>query len=66
MLIDQGFFKEPKSLSLVLSELRKEGYNYRKEVVSTTLVRLVRQRMFTRVPSPSGDAREKWNYAERK
>lgn len=66
MLLDQAFFKTPQSLGAVLAELRKEGYNYRKEVISTALIRLVRQRTLTRVPSQDSASREKWNYAERK
>lgn len=66
MLLDQDFFKQPKTLGTVLAELRKEGYNYRKEVVSTSLIRLVRQRTLTRIPLQDGESREKWQYSERK
>lgn len=66
MLHDQEFFKQPKTLGSVLAELRKEGYNYRREVVSTSLIRLVRQRTLTRIPSQGGESRERWQYCERK
>ena len=67
MLLNDGFFKEPRTLSLVVSELSKEGYNYRKEVVSNSLIRLVKQRLLTRIPTNADNSgREKWNYAERK
>ena len=66
MLLDHSFFNTPKSLSAVLDELKKEGYYDRKEVISTALIRMVRQRTISRVPSQDTASREKWNYVERK
>ncbi|OIO55042.1 hypothetical protein AUJ46_01925 [Candidatus Peregrinibacteria bacterium CG1_02_54_53] len=65
MLVNSGFFKKPRSLGEVIQELKKETYNYRKEVISNALIRLARQRVLVRVSSEK-DSREKWNYAERK
>ena len=66
MLRDAGFFKEPRTLAETLAELHKEGYIYRKQAVSTALIRLVRQRVLTRIQAQNPKDREKWLYAERK
>lgn len=65
LLLREGFFKEPKTLPDVCTRLRQEGFNYRTQVVSVALLRLVRDRTMVRIPA-SGDGKEKWVYAERK
>jgi len=65
LLLEEGFFKEPKTLPQVYERLRQEGFNYRRQVVSVALLRLVRDRTMVRIPT-SGEGKEKWTYAERK
>jgi len=65
-LISENFFKEPKSLVEVVNRLHQEGFTYRREVISTALLRFVRSRELTRLPSLRKNAKEKWNYVERR
>ena len=66
-LVGEGFFKEPKALAEVINRLHQEGFNYRKQVIATTLLRLVRDRKLTRLPiSKTSSRRGKWNYVERR
>jgi len=64
LLLDEGFFKAPKSVAAVEDRLHQEGYHYRQSAVAMALLRAVRRRLLTRLPS--NEAKEKWNYAERK
>lgn len=67
-IINEGFFKELRSLAEIVSRLHQEGFNYRKQVIATSLLRLVRNRELTRLPitNSNGGRIGKWNYAERR
>lgn len=65
-LITDNFFQEPKSLSEIITHLRKEGFNYRRPVIAMALLRAVRNRSLTRLESENRKGKEKWIYAERK
>ena len=66
LLISDGFFESPVSLQTVEKKLRQDGYHYVTQVISTALVRLVRDRILVRVPAENPVGKEKWAYAERK
>lgn len=63
MLLAADFFKEPKPLPDVVKRLHQEGFNYRRQVISTALLRSVRNRILVRRP---GDGGKQWVYSERK
>ena len=65
LLLKEGFFAEPKTLTEVVSRLHQDGFKYVTQVISTALVRLVRARMLVRLPS-TGPGKEQWVYTERK
>ncbi|RLC37800.1 hypothetical protein DRH29_00055 [candidate division Kazan bacterium] len=64
LLLDEDFFKTPKAVSAVESRLRQEGRHYRQSVVAMALLRAVRKRLLTRLPS--GGKKGQWSYVERK
>lgn len=66
LLLEEGFFKERKTVAEVAKRLHQEGFNYRRQVVSVTLLRLVRNRTLVRLESENPVGKEKWVYAERK
>jgi hypothetical protein len=66
-LIKERFFDEPKSLKDVVKRLRQEGFNYRQQVFSIALLRLVRNKSLLRLPvEDKRKGKEYWLYAERK
>lgn len=65
LLIDEGFFNSPQGMPAVAEKLKKEGFNYRRQVISVALLRLVRSRALVRLPADN-DSTEKWVYAVRK
>lgn len=53
-LRDAGFFKNPKPIADVQSELRRHGHTYPLEALSTPLLRMVRSRELRRVEAKTG------------
>lgn len=53
-LRDAGFFEKPKTMAETQGELRRQGFPYPMEQLSTPLVRLVRQRLLRRLERRDG------------
>ena len=62
-LLNNNFFDKPKNLSEVVDELKRKGYHYPKESISTSLIRqfVKSKRALTRIKENA-----KWNYVKRK
>lgn len=66
LLLENGFFKEPKTASEVIAQLHQDGYRYEPKFIAVYLLRFVRQRILSRLPVKNKKRNEKWEYAERK
>jgi len=51
-LMEEGWFDTPRSLSEVVQELARRGYNYNSTAVSHSLLDLVRERSLSREGTP--------------
>lgn len=51
-LMDEGWFDTPRTLSEVVQELARRGYNYNSTAVSHSLLDLVRERALSREGTP--------------
>lgn len=62
LLIEEGFFDEPKLISEVRERLKAEGYHYGDSTIAMGLVALVKQRSLVRFKQEG----QHWGYAVRK
>ena len=49
MLTDEGFFNEPREISVIMEKLKEVGRYYPQPSVSMNLLNLTRRRIFTRL-----------------
>ncbi|MCB2230671.1 hypothetical protein KQH82_08140 [bacterium] len=63
LLVADGYFNEPRELSEVVGELKKEGRHYAKSTVSMALLSLTRERLLTRLENK---ATKNWQYVIRR
>lgn len=66
MLVEEGYFKETRSLAEIVVQLRQEGFNYPRNTISMALLRGVRSRILVRLPAEGRKGKEKWVYVIRK
>jgi len=66
LLLQEGFFKDPKAVPEVVAKLREQGFNYPRSTIAVALLRMVRDRTLVRIKAEKPKGKEKWVYAERK
>lgn len=63
MLTEEGFFDEPKDISIIMEKLKEVGRYYPKTTVSMNLLNLTRRRVFNRLKDKD---KKNWLYVLRK
>lgn len=63
ILVDEGYFDEPRQLTVIIERLKQEGRHYSNATISMGLLNLVRERILMRFRD-KGD--KKWKYIIRK
>lgn len=63
MLIEEGFFDEPKDISIIMEKLKEVGRYYPNTTVSMNLLNLTRRRVFNRLKDKD---KKNWLYVLRK
>lgn len=63
ILIEEGFFNQPRDLSTVMSRMREIGHWHKKETVAMNLLNLTKRRTFNRIKDSKT---KKWNYVIRR
>ncbi|TRZ64626.1 MAG: hypothetical protein D4Q79_01170 [Spirochaetia bacterium] len=63
VLVDEGYFDNPRQLSEIIEKLKQEGRHYPSATISMGLLNLVKERVLMRFRD-KGD--KKWKYVTRK
>lgn len=63
ILIDEGFFDNPQSLTVVIEKLQEMGRHYPKSTVAMGLLNLTRSRVMVRLKN---NKTKNWEYVNRK
>lgn len=63
ILIEEGFFEEPRDIAVIMNRLKEIGRHYTKPSVSMNLLNLTKRRAFTRIKDSKT---KKWQYVLRR
>lgn len=63
MLMEEGFFDEPKEIGLIMEKLKEVGHYHQKPAVAMNLLNLTKRRVLNRFKSKKT---KNWEYAIRK